>query len=203
MEKQTRRIEICLLAHSLMLIPLLFAPVQVQERPIEDQDITLAIKEALRQDDRVPADRIFVSTENGIVTLTGAATNLLAKERARRHAETIRGVRSVIDLIRMMPTGRSDDEITRDISKTLLINPATQFSRITVAVTQSVATLSGSAESLAGKQLAAEIAKGVDGVKGLRNEIEILRPVERTDSEVEAKIEQRFEFDVWPAGSSP
>lgn len=92
MEKQTRRIEICLLAHSLMLIPLLCAPVQAQERPIEDQDITLAIKEALRQDDRMPADRIFVSTENGIVTLTGAVTNLLAKERARRHAETIRGV---------------------------------------------------------------------------------------------------------------
>jgi len=73
-----------------------------------------------------------VSTSQGIVTLSGSVNNILAKERSLNMAESIRGVRGVIDRIAVMPVSRSDADIRKDIQAALRQDPATESYRVAV-----------------------------------------------------------------------
>lgn len=72
-----------------------------------DQAITDKIEDEIIWEPGVSTMRVDVSTEDGIVTLTGTVNNLLAKERAIHIAETVKGVRAVID------KGQADDVASR------------------------------------------------------------------------------------------
>ena len=66
---------------------------------VKDIDITLAVDRQLQNDDGVPAHLIDVQTNDGVVTLRGPVESLLARERAAEVAATVKGVRSIINLI--------------------------------------------------------------------------------------------------------
>ena len=142
---------------TLALPPLQAAPTK---KEITDSGIAAAVEKELRLEKGVSPDLIDVSTSQGIVTLSGSAANLLAKERAVRIAESIRGVRGVIDRISVMPVSRPDEDIRKDILTALKQDPATESYQVVVSVQDAVATLSGSVGSYPEKQLAARIAKG-------------------------------------------
>ena len=127
--------------------------------------------------------------------------NLLAKERAVRIAESIRGVRGVIDRISVTPVSRSDADIAKDIQAALRQDPATESYRVAASVQDAVAKLTGSVGSRAEKQLAARIAKSVKGVKEVRNDVAINDPSKRTDAEIAADIKARLQWDIWINGN--
>ena len=143
---------------------------------------------------------VDVSTSQGIVTLSGSVANLLAKERAVKIAESIRGVRGVIDRITVTPVSRPDEDIRKDILTALKQDPATESYQVAVSVQDAVATLSGSVGSYAEKQLAARIAKGVKGVKEVRNDVTINYLAKRTDPEIAADVKSRLQWDIWING---
>jgi osmotically-inducible protein OsmY len=58
---------------------------------LDDTSISDAIDRELTTDRAGPGYRINVRTNNGIVSLSGKVTNLLAKKRAARIAETVKG----------------------------------------------------------------------------------------------------------------
>jgi osmotically-inducible protein OsmY len=62
---------------------------------VDDADVTAAVRRELRLDPAVPASQLGVASRNGIVDITGSVDNLLAKERATRRAEAVKGVRVV------------------------------------------------------------------------------------------------------------
>ncbi|MEJ2337161.1 MAG: BON domain-containing protein, partial [Gemmatimonadales bacterium] len=64
------------------------APVAADE--VTDSSITSWVNEALRHDPLVPAAEISVSTQEGVVTLSGHVDNLAAKNRVDRQASKIR-----------------------------------------------------------------------------------------------------------------
>jgi osmotically-inducible protein OsmY len=170
------------------------------KKEITDNGITAAVERELRLEKGVAPDLIDVSTSQGIVTLSGSADNLLAKERAVKIAESIRGVRGVIDRTSVTLVSRPDEDIRKDIMTALLQDPATASYQVAVSVQNAVATLSGSVGSYAEKQLAARIAKGVKGVKELRNEVTINYLAKRTDPEIAADIKARLQWDIWING---
>ena len=143
---------------------------------------------------------VDVSTSQGIVTLSGSVDNLLAKERAVKIAESIRGVRGVIDRITVTPVSRPDEDIRKDILAALQQDPATESYQVAVSVQDAVATLTGSVGSYAEKQLAARIAKGVKGVKEVRNDVTINYLAKRTDPEIAADVKARLQWDIWING---
>jgi hypothetical protein len=63
------------------------------KREITDSGITAAVEGGLAFEKGVFPSGVDVSTSQGIVTLSGSVNNLLAKERAVKMAESIRGVR--------------------------------------------------------------------------------------------------------------
>ena len=170
------------------------------KRVITDNGITAALESDLRLARGAGNQAVNVTTRQGIVTLSGSADNLLAKDRAVKVAETIRGVRGVIDQIVVTPVSRPDEDIRRDVLTALLQDPATEAYQIAVTVTDATITLTGSVGSWAESQVAAEIAKGVKGLKEIRNELTINHAAQRTDAEIAADIQDRLQWDVWLAG---
>ena len=170
------------------------------KRDITDKGITSAVETEFLIEKGVPLDLIDASTSQGIVTLSGSVDNLLAKERALKIAESIRGVRGVVDRITVTPVSRPDADIRKDILAVLLEDPATESYQVAVSVQDAVATLTGSVGSYAEKQLAARIAKGIKGVKEVRNDVTINYLEKRTDPGIASDIKARLQWDIWING---
>ena len=167
------------------------------EIELTDDRISTTVDAALISDEGVSAQRIDVTTTEGIVTLTGSVDNLLAKERAVDLASKIKGVRSVIDQIDVLSPQRPDANVRADVEAALAIDPATDSWEIDVAVVGGTVTLTGTVDSWAERDLSATVAKSVNGVRRVRNEITVEADWNRTDLEIAAEIEKRLEYDVW------
>ena len=92
---------------------------------LTDDRITAAVTHDLLFEENVRLNHVDVATNHGIVTLSRSVDNLLAKERAVRVAESIRGVRGVIDEITVTPASRPDEDIRKDVLAALIQDPAT------------------------------------------------------------------------------
>ena len=185
---------------SFIAIVLFFAisPVlAIETKDIKDIDITLTVERQLQKDAGVPAHLIDVRTKDGIVTLSGPVENLLARERAAEISETIKGVRSVINLIDVLTIIRTDAEIRTDVEHALLDDPATDLFDVKVNVQNGRVMLTGMVDSWQEEQLCVLVAKGVIGVKAVKSKIEVSQKSRRPDGEIKAEIERRLAYDVW------
>lgn len=161
-----------------------------------DQQITDKVEDELLFDPGVTSTNVDASTVNGVVTLDGETTNLLAKQRAARVAETVKGVRSVVNRIQVEPPlARSDDAIEKDVEQALLNNPATDSYEVTTSVQGGEVTLEGTVDSYQERLLVDKVAKGVRGVTGIDDQIEVDAQSDRLDSEIEHEIEQILKWD--------
>ena len=122
---------------------------------------------------------------------------LLARKDAVATAETVRGVRSIVDRIEVDPPKMADDELRLDVVKALAIDPATDSYELDVAVHDGVVTIGGTVESLAEKELCLDVAAGVRGVRDVKNEITLLLQTQRPDDEILADVRRRVDMDVW------
>jgi len=171
-------------------------PVSMPSQTITDQDITVAVETRLMWDKIVPSHRVNVETEDGIVTLSGSVDNILAKERASQVAQTILGVVSVVNTLTVTPPDRTDREIHGDVKEALHRDPVTDVYEIEAGVANGIVRLWGEVESWQEKQFAARVAKGVRGVKEVRNDITVTYRA-RSDHEIQTDVEGRLEWDVW------
>lgn len=166
-------------------------------QPPSNAEIALAVESKLRVDDGVAAHLIDVESVDGVITLSGSVDNLLAKARAAELAMTVRGVRSVIDQVAVRPVHRRDAEIEEGVERAFLQDPATVSYEVEVEVREGVATLSGTVESWTEKELAAVVARGVEGLKQVINRIEIRERNDRSDREIREEVKRRLAHDTW------
>jgi osmotically-inducible protein OsmY len=164
---------------------------------IDDKDITFAIEVELLNDESVPSRLIGVETDNGIVILSGSVDNLLAKEQAAKVAETVKGVRSVVNRITVKPRRIQDEQIRRLVQIALLSDPATDSYEVSVTLKGGFVTLAGTVGSWQEKELCGQVAKGINGVRGLQNNINVEYKTRWPDREIEATIQDRLKWDVW------
>ncbi|MDX1420397.1 MAG: LysM peptidoglycan-binding domain-containing protein [Rubricoccaceae bacterium] len=89
----------------LAALPALFAPPVQAQRPladkIEDLRRTAAVRAALAEDGQTRAYDVIVTTEDGVVALSGEVGTLGARERAEAVARAVRGVRAVENGLRV------------------------------------------------------------------------------------------------------
>lgn len=179
------------------VVCLLPGEVLAEKRNLTDQAITDHIDDELIIDAGVPSWKIDITTSDGIVKLSGTVSNILAKERAARISETVRGVRAVINEIQVEPLlNRTDSEIAEEVDRALVSDPAADSWQISESVSDGVVTLTGAVDSFAEKELAATIAKGVRGVQDVKNQIDVNYRKERTDAEIREEIVARLEWSV-------
>jgi osmotically-inducible protein OsmY len=127
---------------------------------INDRSISDAVEDQLLLDHAVWNDWIDMSTDDGIVTLSGSVDNILAKERAVRIAEKVKGVRAVIDLMEVNPPmRRTDSEIQTDVEQALNGDSGTGSYDIGVRVKDNIVTLIGTVDSWLARRFCASVAK--------------------------------------------
>jgi osmotically-inducible protein OsmY len=151
-----------------------------------DAWITLKVKGALAFHRSVSALATEVTTDNGVVTLSGQAGSAAEKELATEYAKAVEGVKSVRNDMRV--TGKSDaalpvteriaDEvddasITAQVKTSLLFNRATRALATRVATRNGVVTIRGDARNPAEKQLVGKLAMDVRGVRKVENQMRV------------------------------
>lgn len=166
------------------------------EPEMTNQAISDKISDEMLLDPGVVSTRLDIQTEDGIVTLSGQVNNILAKERATRIAETVKGVRAVVNQIEVKPSPlRTDDAIRKDIKTALRTDPATEAQEIDVSVDEGVVKLTGKVESYQELDLAKKVAQGVRGVVDLEDEIHVFYQDERPDQEIEDDVQEALRWD--------
>jgi len=174
-----------------------YAAVQQEPKRMTDQQIAYAIDYTLLTDAALYDSQIDVTVNLGIVTLTGDADNLMAKERAAKLAQTIRGVRGVVNTLALKTPFRSDNDVRKDVTSALLYDAATDSYKLKAEVKDGVVTLSGTVPSYRAKLLAVSVAKGVKGVKGVTDTIILEGTNMRSDAEIAAEVKRAIAIDVW------
>lgn len=170
----------------------------VAARPaMEDQAIADAIEDELTIDPAVPGYRIDVGSTDGVVTLTGQVENLLAKQRALRLAETVRGVETVVNRIDVEPSPQvTDAELLKDVRGALRWDAATDAYEVEASVNDGAVTLSGLVDSWQEKELCEKVAAGVDGVTEIKNTLTVNYKLSRTDDEIRPEVEKSLRWDA-------
>lgn len=138
-----------------------------------DLEITRRVSLRLSVTSGVPAHVIVAETRDGIVTLSGSVDSPLARHRAARAAKSIRGVRAVINNIRLALVRRTDSQLKSSIQAALGRERALKFHTIGASVYQGVVTLTGTVDSSAQSQRAASVASAIPGVRRVRNFIQL------------------------------
>jgi osmotically-inducible protein OsmY len=164
-----------------------------------DQQITSAVAHTLLTDSALLNKQIAARVDNGIVMLSGTADHLMARERAAKLAQTIRGVRGVVNRIALKTAWRSDDQIRKDVELALFYDAATDSYQVRPAVKNGVVTLRGTSQYYREKKLAVHIAKGVKGVKAVTDNITLAFPRSRSDAEIAAEVKRALSIDAWLA----
>jgi osmotically-inducible protein OsmY len=135
---------------------------------------------------------IASTTEDGIVTLTGSVDTLKdkldAEKQARKSDKEVKGVRNLVEV-----TGANvpDAELQKKLSKKIMYDRAgyrdTAFNFVTVGVNNGVVTLGGVAADYPAANDAVAIAKDINGVKDLVNNIQVL-PLSGFDNDLRFRL---------------
>ena len=147
---------------------------------IDDSVLTSKVKVALIDDPTTKAGQINVETYRGVVQLGGFVDNAQQKAQATKVARSVTGVKEVRNdlLISTKPhatTGQDVDDsmLTTSVKAKLMDDSTTKAYEINVGTQKGVVQLTGFVDSTAMKARAGELARSVDGVRDVRNDLEI------------------------------
>lgn len=147
---------------------------------MDDSAITAKVKGDLMDDDAVKSTDISVTTEKGVVTLSGFVTSQDLAERAVKIAGGVEGVVSVSDKLHVkdeksqsIGAYAGDMATTSEIKAKFLADDLVPSRDVSVETTDGVVQLSGEVENQAQSDRAESIAKAVDDVKSVKNDIKI------------------------------
>lgn len=146
---------------------------------VDDAIITTKVKTKLIEDPITKARKIDVDTVNGVVTLTGLVDSEEEIQRAVAIAQSVPGVKRVVNNLRVGKRGiksyLSDKEITAKIKAKFIADPEIKAFSIDVDTVNGVVTLTGIVDREEQKRRAVEIAKGVEGVREVIVNIQVKR----------------------------
>jgi len=159
-----------------------------------DDEVRASLIKELRNDAHLDATAIVVTVSSGIAELTGSVPLFRWKERAERVARVVRGVRAVVNRIRVVAVHRSDRTIARDVGAALHGTAALSRMPIRVSVSDGVVELDGWITSWDEQQLAERVASGVVGVRFCQNQL-VAGDMPRTDAVLAADIRSLFDWE--------
>lgn len=149
------------------------------ERQIDDAGVTAALGTKYVVDPEIDRYRIDIDTINGVVTLRGTVSNAEQRTEAERIARNTEGVHDVVNELVIDPTPRSasrafdDAWISTMVDSKLTVDPEVESRDIDVDVRNGVVTLSGIVKTETARAEAEDLARSVDGVTQVVNELQV------------------------------
>ncbi len=176
-------------AFSLILIVaavvLLALSVPVQASKTDDQIVSSA-KSSYVFKNNLKNDDIQIQSRNGAVTLTGSVSEESHKTLARETVAGLPGVKKVDNRLEVkgqsLAAENSDAWLITKVKTSLLFHRSVSATATEVDAKSGIVTLRGDADSQAQKDLTAEYAQDVDGVKDVKNMMVVATPSKKTQS---------------------
>ena len=137
-------------------------------------------------------DDIKIQSKDGVVTLTGTVAEESHKSLAKETVAGLPGVKSVDNKLEVKgtpPPENSDAWLHDKVKATLLFHRSVSASKTEVYVKDGIVTLRGNATSQAQKELTAEYARDVEGVKDVNNEMGVSKTSKTTYEKVREDID--------------
>jgi hyperosmotically inducible protein len=157
-----------------------------------DDRIESAFKKTYVYKTYLKDEHIKISAKDGAVTLSGAVFDETHKPMAQDVAEALPGVKSVdnrIEITGDRPAENSDTWLSMKVKAALVFHSNVNAHKTKVDVKDGIVTLKGEAASQAQKDLTAEFAKDVDGVKSVNNEMTVAETPEKPKETMGEKID--------------
>jgi hyperosmotically inducible protein len=145
---------------------------------VDDAAITAKVKTRLATDPTAKAYQINVDTANGVVQLNGFVDSQDGKQAAERIARGVDGVTSVRNNLEIKEGDRSlgavvdDNALTAKVKAALAADANTKAYQINVDVNNGVVALGGFVDSEESKNNASRVARSVDGVRSVENNLQ-------------------------------
>ena len=146
---------------------------------VDDSVTTGRVKAALIADPVTKAHQIDVETFKGTVQLNGFVDTAASKERASEVAKGTKGVTTVRNNLTVKTDPRSasgtvdDGAITAKVKAALAGDPRTKAHQVNVETRAGVVQLSGFVDNSEAKSTAEELARAVDNVRSVDNELDV------------------------------
>lgn len=147
---------------------------------MDDSTITAKVKAALVDHESIKSTDISVKTEKKVVTLSGFVESQAQAEQAVSVAKGVQGVASVSDKLHVRDGKNQsvkgyagDTATTSEIKAKLLADDVVPSRKVKVETTDGVVQLSGTVDSQAQSERAESIAKAIDGVKSVKNDLKV------------------------------
>jgi len=147
---------------------------------MDDSTLTARVKAALIDNKQVTSADISVKTENKAVTLTGFVGSQKEAEQAVAAAKKVEGVSSVSDKLHVRDESHSsfsgfadDAAITSEVKAKFLADDGVPSRHISVKTTEGIVLLTGNVNSQAQSEQAESLAKKVEGVKSVKNDLSV------------------------------
>ncbi|OKB67473.1 molecular chaperone OsmY [Serratia marcescens] len=145
---------------------------------MDDSATTAKVKSVLVEDKTIKSSDISVNTEKGVVTLSGFVGSQAQAEHTVAIAGKVEGVKTVSDKLHVRddaaPSIKSyagDTATTGELKAKLLADDIVPSRNVTVETTDGVVQLSGAVKTQAQSERAESIAKSIDGVKSVKNDL--------------------------------
>lgn len=146
---------------------------------VTDSWVTSKTKIALFADDRVKGSEVKVETKDGVVHLRGKVDSAEAKAAADSIAKGIDGVKSVKNDLQVVSPGarKAVDAKDADIAKAVetRVKRESDLKKVDVRADSGVVTLTGEVPTITASAKASEMARGVNGVRSVKNELTFTR----------------------------
>ena len=151
---------------------------------IDDAALTAKVKAALVDNDIVEAGEVNVNTYRGVVQLSGFVDSNEEKTQAAQAAKSVSGVKDVRNDLKVQGEGTQvadrsagavvdDSALTAKVKTALIGDETTKGTQINVETRDGVVQLAGFVNTDAERERATEVARGVSGVKDVRNDLQI------------------------------
>ena len=146
---------------------------------VTDSWLTSKAKIALFSDDRVKGSQVKVETKDGVVFLRGKVDSAEAKAAAESVAKGIDGVKSVKNDLQVVSPGArkaveaKDADITKAVESR--VKRESDLKKVDVRADSGVVTLTGEVPTITASAKASEMARGVNGVRSVKNELTFTR----------------------------
>lgn len=147
---------------------------------MDDSGVTAKVKAALVDSDAIKSTDISVETHQGVVTLSGFVPSQDQAEMAVAAAKKVEGVKSVSDKLHVKDSTEAsvsgyagDAATTSEIKAKLLADDIVPSRNVKVETTNGVVQLSGTVKNQAQSERAEGIAKAIDGVKSVKNDLTV------------------------------
>lgn len=147
---------------------------------MDDSAITAKVKAALVDHENIKSTDISVKTDKSVVTLSGFVESQAQAEQAVTVAKGVEGVSSVSDKLHVRDGKETtakgyagDTATTSEVKAKLLADDIVPSRKVKVETTDGVVQLSGTVDSSAQSDRAESIAKAIDGVKSVKNDLKV------------------------------